>query len=686
MGMALDSGFPLLSLLAALPAILSLLFVFAALLLLLEAQAARFTVLATAAVAVWAVGYAFTMQATGPEEALLWIRVSTAGLLLLPALCYLFNASLVQPAGLSTPRVLGLLALAALFESLHWLHPLFVQGVERHSWGYFPRYGLAFLAFMAWFVVTFWVILRDTWRHYRQAPKGPVRSRDRALLVAWFFCFCGGWDILIGFGVPLPPVSYVPVTLFLLCAFVLLLSQGKIEFLEHWSLASVLQSTSDSIFLVHPEGALSAVDNRTAALLGYESPKDLRGRPVNELFNDDTPLFCPETIQRIRSAKQPESLQLDLKTPGGPAVPLRVRLSGIFDRKGRLLGLVAIGRDLREEIEKTEQIRQANRALQEKIAEVEERTWELSKTNRELEQSQAIVKSVLSDMEASQKKLEEAYIRLAEADRAKDAFLASVSHEFRTPLTSIRSYSELLLSYPDEPEETRRDFLGIILQESERLTRLVNDLLDLAKIESGRQIWRDEELDLAEILGSVQQSFSPLAAGKALSVTVRVDRHLPRVFADRDRMFQVVSNLMANAVKFTPCGGTIELGAEAVKIEDGRPGSTMVCVWVSDTGCGIAAADLERIFEKFHQAGDTLTGKPGGTGLGLAISREIVQHYGGTIWAESAPGKGSRLVFTLPALPERDVSEAGRGRGRNRGHEEATTRETSRADKSTLSL
>lgn len=684
--MALDSGFPLLSLLAGLPAILSLLFLFVALFALLEAQAARFTMLTTAAVAVWAVGYAFTMQAAGPEEALLWIRVSTAGLLLLPALCYLFNASLVRPAVLTRPQVFGLLAFAAVFETVHWLGPLFVQGVERHGWEYFPRYGLAFLAFMAWFVVTFWLIVRDTWRHYRQAPKGPVRSRDRALLVAWFFCFCGGWDILIGFGVSLPPVSFVPAALFLLCAFVLLFRQGKIEFLEHWSLTSVLQSTSDSIFLVRPDGTLSIVDNRTAALFGYESPKDLRGRAANDLFEDQTPLVRPETIQRLRSTKRPESLQLDLKTPGGPAIPLRVRVSGIFDRKGRLLGLVAIGTDMREEIEKTEQIRQANRALREKVAEVEERTRELSRANRELEQSQSILKSVLSDMEASQKKLEEAYTRLAEADRAKDALLSSVSHELRTPLKSIRSYSELLLSYPDEPEETRRQFLGIILQESERLTRLVNDLLDIARIESGRQLWRDEELDMAEILDSIRQRFAALAAGKAVSIKVRVDNDLPRVFADRDRIFRVVSNLMANAVKFTSCGGAIELGAETEKIEDGRPGSKRVRVWVSDTGCGIAASDLDRIFEKFYQAADTLTGKPEGTGLGLAISREIIQHYGGTIWAESTPGKGSRLVFLLPALPERAVFEPRRDRERNRRHEEATTREASIADKSTLSL
>lgn len=670
MEMALDSGVPLLSLPAGLPAILSLLFVIAALFVVVEAQAARYTMLTASAVAVWAIGYACTMRATGPEEALLWIRVSTAGLLLFPALCYLFNASLVNPSALSRDRILGLLILAAAMQIAHWTRPVFVEGVEKHPWGYFPRYGLPFLAFLAWFVVTFWLILRDTWRHYRKAAEGPVRYRDLAILLAWFFCFCGSWDILIGFGVSLPPVSFAPATLFLLCTFALLLYQGKIEFLEHWSMASILRSTSDSIFLVRREGTLSAVDSNTASLAGFDSPKDLRGRTANDLFDETTPLVCPETIQRLRGTRQPESLLLDLKTPAGPTIPLRVRLSGVFDRKDRLLGLVAIGRDLREEVEKTEQIRQANRSLQEKIAEVEERTRELSKANRELEESQAILLSVLTDMEASQKKLEEAYRRLAEADRAKDAFLSSVSHEFRTPLTSIRSFSELLLSYPDEPEETRREFLGIILAESERLTRLVNDLLDLARIESGKELWRDKEMAIAEILGSVRQRFSALATEKNLSVTIRADRNLPPVFADPNRILQVIHNLVSNAVKFTPAGGSIELGAEEAKAEDGRPETDMVRVWVSDTGCGIAAGDLDRIFEKFHQAEDTLTGKPEGTGLGLAISREIIQHYGGTIRAESAPGKGSRFVFTLPAARRsagrehsRDM-EGGGGKGK----------------------
>lgn len=679
--MGLDSAFPLLSLLAGLPAILSLLFVFTALFLVVESQAARYTVLTASAVTIWAIGYAFTMQATEPKEAFFWIRVSTAGLLLFPALCYVFNASLVNPTALSRNRVLGLLILAAAFQTAHWVHPLFVEGVEKHSWGYFPRYGLPFLAFLAWFVVTFWFILRDTWYHYRKATRPPVRTRDLALLLAWFFCFCGGWDILIGFGLPLPPVSFVPASLFLLCAFVLLLSQGKIEFLEHWSLASVLRSTSDSIFLVHRDGTLSDVDDGTASFLGFDSPKDLRGRPVNDLFADGTPLVCPETIQRLLSTEQSESLQLDLKTPAGLTIPLRIRLSGIFDRKGRLLGLVAIGRDLTEEIEKTEQIWKANRSLQEKITEVEERTRELSRANRELEESKSILESVLADMEAYQKRLEEAYRSLAEADRAKDAFLASVSHEFRTPLTSIRSFSELLLSYPDEPEETRRGFLRIILQESERLTRLVNDLLDLARIEAGKQPWRDEEFDLVQILESARRTFSALAAEKGLSITIRADEDLPPVFADPDRILQVISNLVSNAAKFTPPGGTIGLGAEEAKPEDGRSGPCRVRVWVSDTGYGIPAEDLERIFEKFHQGGDTFRGKPEGTGLGLAISREIIQHYGGRIWVESVLGKGSRFLFTLPAVSEQPGSEPGRGRERRSGDGRTAVHKASMAER-----
>jgi len=267
--------------------------------------------------------------------------------------------------------------------------------------------------------------------------------------------------------------------------------------------------------------------------------------------------------------------------------------------------------------------------------------------------------SVLQDMEDSQKKLEEAYQRLAEIDQTKDAFLSSVSHELRTPLSSIRSFSELLMEYPDEAEETRKEFLWIIHQESERLTRLVNDLLDLSKIESGNQQWRDEKVDMREVLLAVHQNFSVLANEKNLSVTVSAAEGLPALFVDRDRIYQVISNLFTNSVKFTPPGGSISLCAEP--LEQGEPKGCekpLLAVRVWDDGTGIPAKDLNRIFDKFHQCGDTLKDKPKGTGLGLAICKEIIQHYGGRIWAESKPGQGSCFYLTLP-VPLEPIERTG---------------------------
>lgn len=655
-------GFPPLFLLAVLPGVLSILFGLVSFFLLLEVPSGRWTLMLSWAVSIWAFGYAFTVKAQAPPEALFWARVSTAGLLFFPALLYLFNASFVKPESLSHRLKLLLFLLVLGFQAVHWSTSLFVPGVQRLSWGYWPRYGPFFVIFCVSFVTTFYIILRDTWQHFRRTAKGPIRSRDRTLLLTWFFCFCGVSDVLIGFGVPLPPMSFVPVTCFILAAFWLLLRYGMLGFLQHWSLESILQSTADSVFLTHRDGTLSRLDRQTVTTLGYSSPDDLKGRAVNDFFSPRTPFHSKHVVSRLGQGRSPESFYLELRPRSGDGIPMRMRLSGIFNRRGELLGILGIGRDMRGEIERNEELRKANLSLLEKIAEVEERTSQLALANRDLEENRSALMDVLKDMEDSQKKLEEAYQRLAEIDQTKDAFLSSVSHELRTPLSSIRSFSELLIQYPDEAEETQKEFLWIIHQESERLTRLVNDLLDLSKIESGKQQWRDEKVDIREVLLAVHQNSSVLAKDKNLSVTISAKEGLPALFLDRDRIYQVISNLFTNAVKFTPPGGSISLLAELV--EKGEPkdgGKPLLAVRVSDTGIGIPKKELRRIFEKFHQAGDTLKDKPKGTGLGLAICREIVQHYGGQIWAESKPGEGSCLCLTLP-LPSLPAERARRFR------------------------
>jgi len=260
--------------------------------------------------------------------------------------------------------------------------------------------------------------------------------------------------------------------------------------------------------------------------------------------------------------------------------------------------------------------------------------------------------------------MEEANKQLRELERLKSSFLSSVSHELRTPLTSIRGFAKLIAKdfekyFNQDPssilfpkaERLLRN-LAIVEKESERLTRLINDVLDLSRIESGKMPWRDEPISLPEIANdAVLAVQGRLEYRPMVSLRVDIPGVLPVVCADRDRILQVLINLLDNALKFTESG---YVAVTACPADEGR----MVAVCVEDTGIGIAPEESEKIFDKFHQHGrkDTLRDKPRGTGLGLAICRHIVTRHGGQIWMEPGREKGSVFCFTLPATCEDDAS------------------------------
>jgi len=245
------------------------------------------------------------------------------------------------------------------------------------------------------------------------------------------------------------------------------------------------------------------------------------------------------------------------------------------------------------------------------------------------------------ELEAATAELRAANEQLKQLDRMKDDFVSTVSHELRTPLTSIRSFSEILFENPDLELEQRARYLGIIVKESERLTRLINQVLDLARLEAGAVQWRIADLHLADAVDDAVTATGRLFADKRVLLRRSVPAELPAVRADHDRVVQVLINLLANAVKFSPP----EEGRVEVVV---RAGDGHVEVAVSDNGPGIRLEDQPVIFEKFRQAGDTLTEKPTGTGLGLPISRHIIAHLGGRLWVQSEPGRGSVFFFTLP--------------------------------------
>jgi signal transduction histidine kinase/CheY-like chemotaxis protein/ligand-binding sensor domain-containing protein len=245
-----------------------------------------------------------------------------------------------------------------------------------------------------------------------------------------------------------------------------------------------------------------------------------------------------------------------------------------------------------------------------------------------------------------------------EANAAKSAFLSTVSHELRTPLTSVLGFAKITKKRLEEkifPITDRSDpktaktieqisgNLGVVISEGERLTNLINDVLDLAKIEAGKMEWNMEPVRINEVVERAIAATSALFDQKNLKLERKIEDGLPEVSGDRDKLIQVVVNLLSNAVKFT------NEGAVTCRVFMKDHG---IVVGITDTGIGIAPEDHAKVFEQFKQVGDTLTDKPKGTGLGLPICKEIVEHHDGKIWLESELGKGSTFYFMLPVISE----------------------------------
>ena len=240
--------------------------------------------------------------------------------------------------------------------------------------------------------------------------------------------------------------------------------------------------------------------------------------------------------------------------------------------------------------------------------------------------------------------------QLEVASQHKSQFLANMSHELRTPLNAILGYTELMADgiYGELPEKT----MGVLkrLESNGRhLLGLINDVLDLSKIEAGQLVLELSDYSLEDIAQTVRSTLEPLAADKKLAFKVEVAPKLPAGHGDGRRLTQVLINLVGNAIKFTDAG-------EVVITAGATDGSFHLSV--RDTGPGISAADQAKLFQEFQQADNAITRKKGGTGLGLAISKRIIEMHGGKIWVESQVGQGSTFSFTVPVRVERQVEPA----------------------------
>jgi len=379
--------------------------------------------------------------------------------------------------------------------------------------------------------------------------------------------------------------------------------QARAVVLAETRFRELIENAPDAILQVDPTGKI-VVANRTAERMFGYAREELLGENVDKLV--PMKARADHMKHRANFARSPKirpmgsGMELSALRKDGIEVPVEISLSPSYQESGT--NVTAVIRDVSERRQTEVQLR----SLQE---------------------------NYMAELEARQKEAD----RL---NRLKSEFLASMSHELRTPLHTIIGFADLLGEENDGPlNEKQRRFLRHIQEDSEHLLGLINDVLDLSKIEAGGVSLRIEDVSLAALISDAVNAIRPRAAIKSLALDTS-DIFPGLVAVDPMRLKEVFYNLLSNAVKFTPEGGDITLQTE----EEGR----FVRITVSDSGIGIPADQLEQVFEKFYQVGYAASGVREGTGLGLAICRRLIEMHGGRIWIESAPGCGSHFHFTVP--------------------------------------
>ncbi|MSP12065.1 MAG: PAS domain S-box protein [Chloroflexi bacterium] len=388
-------------------------------------------------------------------------------------------------------------------------------------------------------------------------------------------------------------------------------------------LATITSASADAILSLDVDSTIRTW-NLGAELIFRYTADQILGQPV-------TILIAPEHVASARTALIGElpaadeylrNFELECLTREGQFVSIEATRTLLRDSHGQVVGSSVILRDVTARRQAEQEVRELNRDLESKVS---ERTQELARAYREIQ--------------VRNRDLEQANEQLRELDRLKSEFVSMVSHELRAPLTNINGSVELMLQpgAPLDPENVH-EMLQIISDQSARLTRLVFSILNVSRIEAGKLEWHMDPVPINVILDRVTRNMTSLTPNHLLQVNA--ESNLPPVWADVDRVEEVLTNLLDNALKYSPNGGHITVAAH-------RDGDRVV-LSITDEGIGIPSKQLDKIFEKFHRLDTRDSREIYGHGLGLYIAKRLIEAQGGAIWVESKEGQGSTFSFALP--------------------------------------
>ncbi|NOX80084.1 MAG: response regulator [Deltaproteobacteria bacterium] len=464
---------------------------------------------------------------------------------------------------------------------------------------------------------------------------------------------------------------------------------------------SLKKVIADPLFMVDLDMVVTYMNEACALTTGYSREETEGKLTCREILHSD---ICDKTncpVQRTFTEGLPvKGIRTTIVSKTGKKIPIMTSASALKDAHGRIVGAVEVFKDISDviEVERLQYIKQMAKREEEQRQYLELRAENLLEVLAQASEGNLKVRAALSGEECDNDKcvmdkiaahtnqmldnleklynkissfsrelehevarrtmmlrdrtllLEQANRELRELDRLKSSFLANMSHELRTPMNSIIGYTALLLDRVDgEINEEQEKSLQKVANNAKHLLQLINDILDMSKIESGKVELVPEETDIKELIETTASTFKPALEEKNLTIDFDFAPDLPPVFIDDDKTRQILNNLLSNAVKFTERGGiTIHARPSSIGIQPGeKPLFVEVCV--EDTGIGIKKDDMGKLFDKFSQIDVSTIRQYEGTGLGLSIARGLVVLHKGVIWAESEFGKGTRLIFTLPA-------------------------------------
>jgi PAS domain S-box-containing protein len=413
------------------------------------------------------------------------------------------------------------------------------------------------------------------------------------------------------------------------------------EALTH--LAAIVESSDDAIIGKSLEGNILSWNRGAERLYGYRE-EEVKGRSISILFPQELAGEVSTFLENVKDGKPVEHYQTSRLRKDGSRIEVSVTISPICDSGGKVIGASSIARDITE-LRKTQfELQKLNEKLEQRII---ERTADLNERSTELSESQQALINIVEDLNEKTVELEYANTRLKELDRLKSLFIASMSHELRTPLNSIIGFSSILHDeWLGSVNKEQKENLAIIRQSGRHLLNLINDVIDVSKIESGKIESMAEEFDLRDLIDDAVKLIKKELEEKGLVLRVTSTSQL--MFTDRRRFMQCVLNLLSNAVKYSERGSVI-VETRIVQIPGAPQDAGVAEISVTDTGIGIKEEEVQKLFQPFVRLGSHLVSTVPGTGLGLYLSSKLATEVlKGDLLVTSEYGSGSRFTLRVP--------------------------------------